>query len=328
MKQIIELPLISPVYSTYHHGFFSALLADNPTIRNWYYMNVIILQCNTKFLGGYTTPQINVEGISFKCNPFLEKITIPMQFLKGCMGPTIRNLINKGYYIHFTGVDDYYVEGKSCYRERHLIHDGGICGYNQEDKTFCLYAYDSNWIYKKFWTSQGSFMRGVYSSIKQGRYGDLYALKPNTKETVEFCAYTALNKISTYLDPACEKHPENGDENVFGIIVHNYIAKYIGMLYNGSIPYERMDWRTLRMIWEHKKVMLERIKLIEQKMQLNDSISSAYSPLVSKSNYARMLYASHYIKRRDELLPTIQNILIEIRNQEEKLLTELISKFK
>jgi len=98
------------------------------------------------------------------------------------------------------------------------------------------------------------------------------------------------------------------------------------MLYNGSIPHNRMDWRTLRMIWEHKKVMLQRIKLIEQKMQLDNSISLSYDSIVSKANHARMLYASHFVKKRDELLPIIQNTLLEIKNKEEKLLTELLVK--
>ena len=80
------------------------------------------------------------------------------------------------------------------------------------------------------------------------------------------------------------------------------------------------------MIWEHKKVMLERIKLIEQKLQFNNYVSTAYSALASKSNHARMLYASHHMKRRDEVLPIIQNVIVTIKDEEERLLAELLSK--
>ena len=76
-----------------------------------------------------------------------------------------------------------------------MIHDGGIFGYNQEDKTFCLYAYDSDWIYKKFWTSQSSFMNGILAAFKQGKCGNLYGLKPNTMQTIDFSAEIALNQI-------------------------------------------------------------------------------------------------------------------------------------
>ena len=81
MKNTIELPLIEPVYSTHHNGFFSALLVNNPSIKNWYLTNAIMLRCNRKFLSGYTSPEIMVEGLSFRGNPYLEKINIPMQFL-------------------------------------------------------------------------------------------------------------------------------------------------------------------------------------------------------------------------------------------------------
>jgi len=326
MKKMIELPLIPPVYSTHHNGFFSALLAENPTIRNWYLTNILMLRCDQKFLLGYTTPKINVEGLAWHENPYLEKKIIPVEFLGGYAKPIIRNLIDRGYYVYFEAVDDYYVEGKSHYKTRHLLHDGGICGYNQEDKTFCIYAYDSNWIYRKFWASQASFMKGVSAAVKEGKSGNLYGLKPITKQVIEFSAETALQKIALYLDSSYEKYPEKGEGNVYGIIVHNYIAKYIRMLYDGVIPYTRMDWRVLRMIWDHKKVMLERIQLIEEKLQMDSSISTQYRSLVEKANHARMLYASHHMKRRDELLPIIEKNMFESKDEEEKLLNELISK--
>ena len=53
-----------------------------------------------------------------------------------------------------------------------------------------------------------------------------------------------------------EKFPENGEGNVRGLVVHTYLAKYLDMLYDGSISYERMDRRVFRLIWEHKKECL------------------------------------------------------------------------
>ena len=57
----------------------------------------------------------------------------------------IRSLIDNGYYVAFGGVDDYYMEGKSWYQEKHFDHDGLIVGYDQNDKTYTIYAYDQNW---------------------------------------------------------------------------------------------------------------------------------------------------------------------------------------
>ena len=47
------------------------------------------------------------------------------------------------------------------------------------------------------------------------------------------------------------------------------LPKYIDKLYDGSIPYDRMDRRVFRLIWEHKKIMLERIEAMEKSSRVN-----------------------------------------------------------
>ena len=133
---------------------------------------------------GFTSPEIRIENYSFN-NPHFEIKWIPMQFLKGYVNSVIRNLIDSGYYVYFTGVDDYYVEGKSWYKERHFSHDGTICGYNQSDKTYCMYCYDSGWVFQKFWTSQKSFNKGRTAMFAEGVYGCLCGIKPK-QDRIEF----------------------------------------------------------------------------------------------------------------------------------------------
>ncbi len=67
-------------------------------------------------------------------DPCLEKICYPVRFLNGHLHSLIHNLVDAGYFVYFFGVDDYYVPGKSWYRERHFDHDGMIFGYDQENE--------------------------------------------------------------------------------------------------------------------------------------------------------------------------------------------------
>ena len=276
----IELPLIEPLYSTYQfQGPCTATLARNPSIRNWYLNQVMILTCTRKFLNGFTTPEINIAGSNWVENPYLDKKWYGMQFLEGHTHFVIRKLLDAGYYICFSGIDDYYVEGKSWYHERHFNHDGCICGYDRENKAYCIYAYDQGWIYQKFWTPQKAFEAGRKALFKIRQYGAICGIKPKADQ-VTFSPELSLKKISEYLDSNMEKYPESAEGTVSGIIVQNYIAKYVDKLYDGSIPYERMDRRVFRMIWEHKKVMLERIELIESAFGISRSISQAYKGVV------------------------------------------------
>ncbi len=325
LKKIVELPLVSPLYSTHHNGIGTACLEKNPSVRNWYLNNTIMLSCARKFLGTFSTPDVRILNASFFDNPYIEKILIPMKCLKGCLHKTIKNLLDDGYYVHFTGVDDYFIEGKSFYKTRHFNHDGTICGYNQNDNTYCIYAYDSNWIYQKFWVSQKCFDKGRKYMNNQGIYGYICGIKP-VEEKVEFSPKEAYRSILEYLDSDLEKFPKNEWGMVYGIIVQEYVAEYIERLYNGIIPYEKIDRRVFRIIWEHKKVMLERIEAIEEALGLDNTYSSKYKPLIAIADDIRMLFASYQIKRRDSLLPTIKNKTREIMNTERIILREFADK--
>ena len=328
MKKSVELPLVDPIFSTYQfHACGAVAIHNNPSIRNWYLNQSVILSCNRKFLNGYTSPGIDIDGAKLYDNPHFEKYTYDMQFTKGYINPIIRELIDNGYYVYFKGIDDYYVEGKSWYQKRHMNHDGLICGYDQNKKTYYIYSYDSNWICRKYETSQSSFNAGRKSMIANGVDGYICGIKPK-KEIVEYDPYAVIDNLSTYLNSTFDNYPINGEGRIRGIIVHDYIAIYLDKLYNGLVPYERMDPRVFRLIWEHKKAMLERIEKMEETLRINNFHSIKYAPIVSVANDMRMMYASHHAKRRDSLLPVIQQKLLELREMENIILSDFWSESK
>ena len=160
-------------------------------------------------------------------------------------------------------------------------------------------------VYRKFNTPQKAFEAGRRASYNKGWFGNICAIRPKNAQ-VSFSPENCLKKIGEYLSHTIDKYPEETSELIYGIAVHNYIAKYLDRLYDSSIAYEKTDRRVLRLIWEHKKAMLERIKRLETELSLSSNASDAYSLIVKKADTMRMLYASHLMKRRDSLLPTIK----------------------
>ena len=331
MKKIskkVELMLLEPMYSTYHYQTPSAaFIMNNPSIRNWTLTEVMILACTVRFLDGYTTPQLDVVKSFWDDNPNFKKKWYDMYFLNGYTNIIIKNLVDAGYYVYFTDIDDYYVRGKSWYNKRHFTHDGCVCGYDDEAKTFCIYAYDENWIYRKFWTPQKDFNKGRVAEFKKDNQGIICGIKPK-EDKIEFNPQRALANIEIYLKNTPVPFRKGDSNTRYGIVVHDYISKYLDKLYDGSIPYEKLDWRIFRLIWEHKKVMLERIEMIEKHLQMDNTISNAYKTVVRDADNCRMLYASYHMKQRNSILPTIQSKLLSLKTQEEMLLTELIKKSK
>lgn len=324
MNKCVELPLLEPLYSTYHHqGPATAIIGNNPSVRNWYLNHVMNLTCSKKFLNGFTTPEITIADSSWSVNPYLDRRWLSSEFTNGYINPIIRQMLDKGFYVVFGGVDDFYLKGKSWYKERHFSHDGLICGYDQNDKTYCIFAYDSNWIYQKFWVPQKDFNAGRIAMRKKGTFSNICGLKVKGDQ-IDFSPQNACQKIKEYLDSNIEKYPFDKESNAYGLVVHEYIAEYITKLYSGDIPYERMDRRVFRLIWEHKKVMLERIGCIERSLNLKNEISERYKSVVSEADAIRMLYASHHMKRRDSVLPIIKKKLLSLADKEKELLTLLI----
>jgi len=324
MKKKIELPLIEPLYSTYHHqGPGVAITAANPTIRNYYLNEVMNLTCSRRFLRGFTSPEVSVENSTCGTNPHLEKKWYMMEYLKGYINILIRELLDHGYYVYFNGVDDFYVEGKSWYGEKHFSHDGLICGYDREEKTYTLYAYDSRWVYCRFRTPQAAFDRGRIAMCRVGQPGAICGYKPRP-ERVLFSPEKVCRHLVDYLDSDTDRYPTTGTGLVYGTAVHDYIGLYLGKLLDGSIPYERMDRRVFRMVWDHKRVMAERLSLLEDALGLPHDYSRAYESIVTEADRMRMLYASYRMKRRDGLLPMLIGKLTAVKEKETELLHEML----
>ncbi len=323
-KGYVDLPLVAPMYGTYHFQLpGSAIIGSNPSIRNWYLNEIIILSCTRRFLKGFNSPEVCVAASAWDNNPYIDVVTYPLEYLNGSVNSIIRNLLDDGRYVYYCGVDDYYIEGKTWYKIKHFDHDGLICGYNQNNKTYCIYAYDQNWLCKKFWTSQKGFNKGQKYMANQGVYGRICGLKVK-KENMEFSPNSALRLIAEYLDSNLERYPITEQGDVWGIVVHDYVAMYIDKLYDGSVTHEKMDHRIFKAIWEHKVVMLERIQNIEKDLNLNSDISDKYKKVVNETNRLRMLYAAHHQKQRTSILPSIKKNLLIVKNEEMKILKALL----
>lgn len=328
MKKSVQLELSEPVYCTYHYqGSGGCVLGNNLSIKNWYLNHVMILNCSRSFLFGYSSPLVCIFDSSFENNPHLEVLKIPLKYLGNRTNSSIKKMIDDGYYVAFEGIDDYYVEGKSWYGQRHFCHDGLIFGYDENDRTFSIYAYDNNWQYSMFRASQSGFEMGRKSGMDMEGFCCIYAIKTKPWH-VDLDCCEIKKQLEIYLDSSLEKYPPDINYIVQGTVVHDYIIMYLDKLIDGSIPYEKTDQRVFRLIWEHKKVMYDRILAVEDMLKSGKKFSDEYAPLVREAEMMRMLYASHNFRRRDSILPMIRKKLELIKKKEIEILTDFVSYLK
>ena len=327
----VLLPYVEPMYSTYHWMASSGIPAkQNGTSDNWFYNNTVEWKCTRKFLQGFTSPEMSLHTGSIWSMPFLDKFGINTRFVRRCALELIKTMLDDGYYVAFSGVDDYYVKGKSWYREQHFNHDGLIIGYDDDNGTLAIAAYDQRWIFTVFNTPQECFMEGLQALCEKSSYGGIHAVKAKN-EAQELNLRAIYEAVKGYLSSDIESYPLTDAGNANGIIVYDYICMYLDKLADGSIPYERRDRRIFRLIWEHKKCMLGRIRAVEERCKWDASLSADYNEVVALADKIRFIYSKFVIKYSNKDLENIQVCLMKMKKREselldmfaDKLLTEL-----
>ena len=135
-----------------------------------------------------------------------------------------------------------------------------------------------------------------------------------------------LRYLRAHVDADMERFPLTEQGNVEGIAVQGFLALYIGKLMDGSIPADKMDWRVLRPVWEHKLCMLDRLEAFEKLRGWEPEVSTRYRPLVDAANRGRMMYAVYHKNRRPELLENVRKGLLDGKEQERAILCDFIRK--
>ena len=320
-----EIPMFAAVQASAAPEF---AMIGHPTAFNRILNEVTNISCTRRFLRGLTTPELWVPNVSIKRYDFMERHEVSFRFVFDYCMNIIKDMLDNGMYIFYFGVDDFYLPGKSWYGTRHMHHDGVICGYDDNDGTISIAAHDINWVFNLIRMPQECFMEGLRSSLDAKQYGSMTGCIMKENVVVEIKEDVILKNLKEYMDSSFEKYPPDKDGVVNGIVVHDYFAMYIDKLKDGSIPCEKMDWRSVRHIWEFKKCMLERIKAIEKKNAWGTDLSERYAVAVQKADLVRMMYAMYHKNYNNKLLDKIRNGIIELKHMDEDIIGDFIEKLE
>ena len=328
MADCVQLPYDYPWF-VFTQGSAAPCIAmrNHPTAYNAILNQCTTLSCSRRFLEGYTTPQVGWTRLGIYSLPCIERYGVSNRFTHQQSREIIKQMLDEGFNIYFNGVDDYFLPGKSWYGIRHMWHDGILCGYDDNDGSYSIAAYDSDWVFRLIRLPQDCFREGLLSGISQKWYGNLtaYRVKP---DEVKLDERQMLRYLRAHVDADMERFPLTEQGNVEGIAVQGFLALYIGKLMDGSIPADKMDWRVLRPVWEHKVCMLDRLEAFEKLRGWEPEFSTRYRPLVDAANRGRMMYAVYHKNRRPGLLEKIQRGLLEGKEQERAILCDFIRKME
>ena len=326
MNKSKQLPFVIPDFSTFHDTAIAEMAyIDKPHANAQLLNQRIELACGRAFLTGFSSPQVTIPDAKIYTFPGMHRHCVSMIYAYPFYREIIQKMIDAGSYIYLSSIDDYYIPQKSWYHEEHRLHDGILYGYDDCDDTYTLAVYDTNWVFRSFRIPQKSLEESIHSALEFGGNVRFIAVLVTEKE-IELDVPGIIKKIKEYLQADFSKYPLDGNGIIKGIIVYDYLDIYFDKLLDESISHEMMDWRVLRIIWEYRVVMLKRLRAVEEKLQINTSISTAYGELVQETDRLRMLYALYHRKKKDSLLLAVKNGLLELKNREKNLLGQFVQK--
>lgn len=326
MKKMLEYrePPFCAVHYLASHG---VVALENPKGIRWFYHNCTGLSCDRRFLDGYTTPALAVTPHGVLANPNVDSYIVNAWFCPEDMLKTVKRMLDKGYYVLFNHVDDYYVAGKTFAGERHFYHDGLILGYDEEENTLTLAAYSDKWNYGVFETPADGFLRGVMAAAEAGEHPRLIASRARECD-IPLDISAVVRNIGAYLKKDVTVCDAGARGAVQGIDVQLCLVRYLELLADGGIPYERMDWRIMRLLWEQKKCLCGCIREIERAFSLSDTLSRNYQAVVDSANLLRIQYARYHMKRDDALIPKMTDRILKIREKEASLLEAFLEEME
>lgn len=323
MKEYKTLPVVMPPLTTYHYNACPGVVAMNhPKAYTWYYNNAVDITVQKKFLNGYTSPMIAVPGNTYENMTFIRCEKVNLIFTMDYLKEIIRRMIDQDFYVYFTSADDYYLPGKSWYKERHFRHDGMVSGYDMRDDSFTLTAYDSRWIFRSFRVPADSLVQAFESAFRISfPNGNLLAWKHKRIPILPDPGKIRTD-IASYLDSDLRKYPFSGEgTTVHGMVVYPYLVEYLTRLGDGRIPHERMDRRVFRLFYEHKALMRGRLAAFSAP---NADFAKKYEAVVGLADRMRFQYKKYELKPVPYDLELLIEYLEKCRELESEVLEEYL----
>lgn len=275
----VKLQIKQPPITSYQQIALPLTVAMmNPTAENWFYSNYIQVSCVKR--RHYLSKENCDNALHYGFyNP---EITSPKSAehicIEGCRQlylfkklSFIKEAVDDGWYI-YTDADMFYIDGSDGFGEAHYPHDMLIYGY---DENVYIYMYNESKL-TSHTVSYDNFLRGYYSEYCDEDFYRNRAIlfKPNDKvcevnlEKIRWHMHDYLNGIETF---AREKpnvfHPDSLTMN--GIDTYPEFDSLFDYVLENE--YKNLRKTDMYCLYEHKKIMLERVVYLNERGLLKAS---------------------------------------------------------
>ncbi|UNK15971.1 BtrH N-terminal domain-containing protein [Paenibacillus sp. N3/727] len=249
--------------------------------------------------------------------------------------------LEREYYV-VTYVDEFYIHNSICYQQNHFVHDIFIYGYDLDRQIYHVAIFDKNRqftmqevTFEQFgqaYASQDKTTHSLISSCKRMEPLDYEGSKYGSGVgRFDFDLQLMIDVLTDYLEGRNSTErlriQQQPMEGYFGVEIYPYLQEFVTRVIEGV---QNFDVRQLHILWEHKKMMVARIKYLQQLgyLQEETSLLSEAERLEKQAYTHRNLMLKGFMSNNRNILQPLVHSLEEMLIAEKALITQLIEELR
>lgn len=345
---IMKLPISWPITETYQFSsFVMSIILSHDNTKNLYENNYINLFClDTDQLWHMDLEFWDVTWEDFRKYGIFEMDLFSINnFSSGALASFLRERIDQGNYLLLHMVDEFYLPYSEFYQNDHFVHDTYIYGY--ENEFFWVMAYSQKKL-KQIKVSAMDIEQSLFSAKDYKPEVFFCSLRPNQAIHVNVDYHRIKQSFYEYLGykkdfPQCNMQknsntnmltlvpsaPKHKDNYVYGNQIYTVLNNCIdAMLINHDFTHSPIDIRPFRLLWEHKRILQNRINYIITQYNMPKDILYSFEDVIAQANTLFMLAIKYDVTNQKKILESIISQVNLLREHETELLTFFLDKWE
>lgn len=343
------LPIVHPpLYGLLSWAYTLSITSSIPDFNPWFYSNFIQVCCNKNYLEQKQELFFDFyrgANNELNNNPLLLSSTLDTPMLyeayKDKLHPFLVKKIQEGVYpVLF--LDEYYISYTTAYHAYSFPHHVLIYGFDEDRQIYHTYGFGKDLLLGYHETSFNELEQAFHSIdhyLKNHTIFDQYNyfFTPMPRFSYSLNIRLIYEQLGEYLRSESSNNDQNRfftpdrDPYAYGIACYDYLIEHFLILKNNPESLVRANPpRQLHLLWEHKKMLKNRVAYLqnENKLPLDESLLLGFLELEELAHQSRNLYAEHIVKGIPHIHDRIKQNLEDMRDRELELIPQLMKQLK
>ena len=326
-KVINKITFDPPIKGYIGYAFpLGILFADSDRFLPWMYSHHnYIMMCGKKDFTEFN--QSDNDWMHGKDGVFNKHTVILPKYIlekKHMVIEMITDLIENNCYI-IAKPNEYYIPKRRAYGKRHFDHENMVYGFDKSEETFCLASYTEEGYYGGTEISFDDYI----TALRENEYDDftLNIISPQNGFEPKFEPTRCKTLLEYYLSGVDKEYTLGNSDYYHGIDAEKNLYYYLEYVRSNN---KIIDVRYFYYLWEHKKIMLDRIHymLAAGCLEGESEEYEKYAEVVKKAEIARGLNLKYNLTKSETTLKRMQELVCLIVCIEEELLTKVMENIK